>query len=1388
MTALEQLLGASPEIVALREQVVRLLRRQAEGARRLAPVLILGETGTGKGLLAGILHRAGPRAAGPFVDVNCAAIPETLLEAELFGFERGAFTDARHAKAGLLQTANRGMLFLDEVGLLPEGLQAKLLKVLEERSVRRLGSIRSEPVDVWIVAATSEDLRAAAGPRRFREDLYHRLAVLTLRLPPLRERGQDVLQLAEHFLAQACADYGLPPKTLAPEARAALLAHPWPGNVRELANAMERVALLTDGEVVRREALGLATPAAPAAARAGRGSAADERQAVLDHKVRSERQRVLAALAETGWNIARAAARLGVPRNTLRYRMEKHGLAARARGPGPSALPAASSPAAPAPVTEGADGPPAAPGPGVAAGLVSVRWESRRLTFLRARLVGPGAAAPPPSELGRAMAMLVDKVQSFGGRVDELSSTGLVAVFGLTPAEDATRQAAYAALSIERSVERARREDPGRPGIRLALHGEFLRVGRHPFGVEVDADAKRPVLATLAELEALGGGSGMPVASAPVAALLARRFELAPLGPGGPAGGYRVLRPGEAARGGPAFVRREAELRLLGDRFDRARAGQGQIVSVVGEAGIGKTRLLRELRAQLGSAETWVEGQAIPLGRRIPLHPLIDLLRRAWQIDEADPDGAVAEKLATQVARLGDDDRATLPFLHYLFGLDPGAPAVAAMDPEQRRRRVFDAVRRLLFQAAQQGPLVVVWEDAHWMDRATEDFLALLADDLATLRILMLLTARPGHALPVGERSYHTRLTLGTLSPADSVAMACGLLSARRLSPELEALITGKAEGNPLFVEEVVRSLEETGGVRRHGDELALAASAAQLAVPDTIQDVIEGRMDRLPDGARGVLQVASVLGKDVPFLLLAAVAEMPDGALREGLAQLRAAQFLYETTAFFDLEYTFKHTLIQEVAYGGLSGDRRRQLDAALVDVIEGLHAARLGEHLERLAHHAFRGEVWDRAARYCRQAGAKAFARSANREAAAWLEQAVTSLARLPDTPERLAEAVDVRFELRTALFPLTELRRMAAVLDEAEGLARRLGDARRQAWVAVYRSSLFWVAGRSADAVASAERVLELAASLGDFPLEIVGRYFLGASCTATGDYGRAEAVLRLNLDALREEAGRQAFGLTASPAVHARSHLAWCLGERGAFAEGIRVGEEGARMADALDHPFTQISARGFLACVYCARGDLAGTRRVLDRALALSREWGFTVWSPFLSGALGYVAALSGDAASGIAALEEALAEYEATGLGFLHGLLTAQLGEAYLLAGRPADAARCAEAAIEGSRERGERGHEARALHLLGAVALRGAPPNVTAGRCHYGEALALADALGMRPLAAHCHLGLGTLAAALGDGAEARRHLSDAVELYREMGMTLWQGQAESRLSGHGA
>ena len=317
-----QIVGESAATRQLRAQVERLA-----GLEGGPPLLITGETGTGKGLVARTIHDLGPRAERPFVEINCAAIPAALLESEIFGYERGAFTDARTAKPGLFEAADRGTLFLDEIGAMPLELQVKLLKVLEDQSVRRLGAVRAQAVDVRIIAATNTDLHAATERGEFRADLLYRLNVLTLTLVPLRERPEDIVPLAEHTLARTAKAYGRT-KRLEPEAAARLRAHAWPGNVRELANVLERVVLLHDGDVIGPEDLGMPADVASAGvALDARGVRVDFSRGGLSLR-EVERRLILEALKEAGGNRRRASQLLGISMETLRYRMEKHGLGA----------------------------------------------------------------------------------------------------------------------------------------------------------------------------------------------------------------------------------------------------------------------------------------------------------------------------------------------------------------------------------------------------------------------------------------------------------------------------------------------------------------------------------------------------------------------------------------------------------------------------------------------------------------------------------------------------------------------------------------------------------------------------------------------------------------------------------------------------------------------------------------------------------------------------------------------------------------------------------------------------------------------------------------------------------------------------------------------------
>jgi tetratricopeptide (TPR) repeat protein len=577
-----------------------------------------------------------------------------------------------------------------------------------------------------------------------------------------------------------------------------------------------------------------------------------------------------------------------------------------------------------------------------------------------------------------------------------------------------------------------------------------------------------------------------------------------------------------------------------------------------------------------------------------------------------------------------------------------------------------------------------------------------------------------------------------------------------------------------------VRTLVETGVLVGEPGAYHLARPLDGLQVPATVQAVLAARIDRLPPEEKRLLQTAAVIGTDVPFTLLQAIADLPEAALYRGLAQLQAAEFLYETRLFPEPEYTFKHALTHEVAYGSLLLERRRGLHARLVEALEALAPERAAEQVERLAHHALRGEVWDKAVTYCQQAGTRAHDRAALREAVAAFEQALEALTHLSEHGDTQVLGLALRFELGRTPFALGELGQSLALLGEAEALASALDDRARLVRVLAQIALVRRTAGDLDGAMAAGQQALDLAVNVDESALQVEASYSLGLVYYHIGDFGRAAELLRRTMEAVDWESGRPSSYLR----IMSQAWLTQTLGELGAFTEGRRHGEEALRLAALYGQERPPIAAHGSLGHLYLAQGDLEPAIRALEQSLALLRASGTRTWFRPVVANLGFAYVLQGRLAEGRTLLEEAVSEGIRLGMLENHSLWVARLSEVCRLAGRGEEAWQHARQALDLARQLKEPTAEVRALRQLGTVYAHADPSDAAQAETHYQQALALADELGMRPEAAHCHLGLGRLYGQTGRAAQSRTALATAIDLYRAMDMTLWLPQAEAVLA----
>jgi tetratricopeptide (TPR) repeat protein len=991
---------------------------------------------------------------------------------------------------------------------------------------------------------------------------------------------------------------------------------------------------------------------------------------------------------------------------------------------------------------------------------------------------------------------MMEAVHRYEGTVSNLMGDGIMALFGAPLAhEDHAVRACYAALRMQESVNRyadgVRRTEGVPIQIRVGLNSGEVVVGAIGNDLKMDYTAVGQTVHLAARMEQMTTpGSIMMTQDA--LRLAEGYVQVKPVGPvnvkglAEPVEVYEVIGAGAArsrlqaaaARGLTRFVGRDAETEQLRKALEQARVGHGQVVSVVGEPGVGKSRLFHEF-THSHRTQGWliVESGSVSYGKATPYLPVIDLLKAYFKVHDRDTQRDVREKVTGKLLTLDKTLEPALPALLALLDVPAEDQQWQNLDPSQRRQRTLDAVKGLLLRESRLQPLILVFEDLHWIDSETQAFLDSLIDSLPTAPLLLLANYRPEYRHGWGSKTFYSQLRIDPLPPESAEELLQAVLGDDASLQPVNQFLIERTEGNPFFLEESIRTLIETKVLLGERGKYHLAGSFEMTRVPATVHAVLAARIDRLSADEKRLLQSAAVIGKDVPFVLLQAIAGLSEEELRRELGQLQAAEFVYETRLFPDLEYTFKHALTHEVAYGGVLQERRRALHANITEAIERLYPDRLAEQVQLLAHHAFHGELWEKAVTYLRQAGAKAADRSAHREAVSYFDQALEALKHLLDGRPMIEQAIDIRIDLRSSLQPLGEQQKVFERLREAEALAASIDDQRRLGQISAYLSGYFVQAGDNpTEAIEKAELAFTIASAIGDFSLQVQANHFLGTSHRMIGDDDRAIYHFKKNVDSLVGDQIYDRFGLAFLGSVGSRYQLAIILSDRGEFNEAAMHGDEAVRIAEVANHPFSLDTAYQAVGYLHFRKGAMDKAIALLERSLEICRVWDIPQNLLRVEVALGNALAATGR-------VGEAMPLLEFTNERARSSWLRAQLAHGYLLVGKLEEANSVANQVLNSSLTQGYRGHAARSLYVLAESLLHGDVSAMVKAEDHYDHAMALANELRMRPLVAHCHVGLGKLYRRTGDYEKAKTQLTNGVAMMREMEMGLWLERAEAEL-----
>jgi class 3 adenylate cyclase/tetratricopeptide (TPR) repeat protein len=1019
--------------------------------------------------------------------------------------------------------------------------------------------------------------------------------------------------------------------------------------------------------------------------------------------------------------------------------------------------------------------------------------------------------------------VMMDAVHRYEGTVNQVLGDGIMALFGAPLAhEDHALRACYSALAMQEEMRRYRRKlgQSEESGLQIGIGLNSGEVVVRSIGndLNIDYSALGHTTHLAARMQELAAG-GIALMSASTLRQVEGFIQVKSLGAVQVKGVSQPVEVHEligatsartrvqagAARGLTPLVGRRAEIEIFNRLIEQAAGRKGQILAMVGEPGLGKSRLVHEFtRHQLRPGWLVLEGASASYGKATPYFPLIEMLRRYFRIVEEEGSESARSRVVMHILELDSMLKDVIPPILSLLDILPdesNSQAVSqhssyvtleeiaemirrfiAMDPQQRRRHTLDAVKRVLIRETRRQPLLIVIEDLHWIDTETQAFLDSLIESLPMTRILLLVDYRPEYSHRWGDKTYYTQLRVDPLHPTSAEELLQHLLGRNADLASLKELLIRRTEGNPFFAEESVRSLVEAGVLVGEKGSYRPGLRIDQIRIPSTVQNLVADRIDRLPIEEKHLLQTAAVIGVIVPARLLRAVTELPEGDLQTYLTHLQAGEFLYESNLFPEQEYTFKHALTNEVAYGALVHERKVSLHAKIVTALENIFGSNLQDRIETISQHAYRGELWEKAVAYSWQSGEKAAQRSANQEAREFFQTGLRALEHLPQSRATLQQAVDLRLELRNALYFLSDFDELLRCLREAESIAQRISDDRRLGRVINFLNSYYGIVGEHHRSIELGTRGLRI--NLNDVELNTVTHYYMGVAFHHMGRYDQSIDFLRRALSVTQEERFKyERFGTANVLSVICRIWLAQCSAQLGHFKDGKTLAEEAMTIAKEADHVSSLAWAHVGLGFTHLIQGNVDSAIRTLEESQKICSANNIQVLMPHIGSNLGYAYALAGRVDDAIPLMEKADEHSKLIGRKAARALRLTWLGHASLLEGRIDKAREQGQRAVALASDAGERGYEAWARKLLGDI-IQEKPSNSREALNHYAVSMELAKELAMRPLQAHVHLGLGRLRRRDNQIEQTRTELSLALEFYRSMEMPVWIGAAEQELS----